>query len=172
LAHPNDLGAPLVFLVKRVDGNWLEAMLPIRPNGITGWIQSSDVTLSETEWRARVELGAHLLTVWRGTDVVTEVPVAVGTPSAPTPTGDYYLTELLETGNPDGAYGPYAFGLSSYSDVYTEFAGGPGQVGLHGTNAPEALGTDISHGCIRVDNATITDLAFKLPVGSPITVTA
>jgi lipoprotein-anchoring transpeptidase ErfK/SrfK len=172
LSHPNELGAPLVFLVKKVDGNWLEAMLPIRPNGITGWIQSSDVTLSETEWRARVELGVHRLTVWRGNDVVSEMPVATGTPSAPTPTGDYYLTELLETGNPDGAYGPYAFGLSSYSDVFTEFAGGPGQIGLHGTNTPEALGTDISHGCIRVDNATITKLAFELPVGSPITVAA
>ncbi|HUQ63669.1 MAG TPA: L,D-transpeptidase [Acidimicrobiales bacterium] len=172
LSNPNEMGVPLVFKVTAVERDWLQVMLPMRPNGITGWVRSADVTLGESEWRARVELGNHRLTVWRGNDVVTETPVAVGTPSAPTPTGDFYLTEVLDTGNPGGAYGPYAFGLSAYSDVYTEFAGGPGQIGLHGTNAPGALGTDASHGCIRVDNDTITQLASELPVGSPITVTA
>jgi lipoprotein-anchoring transpeptidase ErfK/SrfK len=172
LSNPNELGAPLVFRVKTQQPDWLQVMLPMRPNGIDGWIHSTDVTLSESEWRVQVQLGTHHLTVWRGNDVVTDGPVAVGTPSAPTPTGDYYLTELLDTGNPGGPYGPYAFGLSSYSDVYTEFAGGPGQIGLHGTNAPDVLGTDVSHGCIRVDNDTITKLAFELPVGSPIVVAA
>lgn len=172
LSNPNEMGVPLVFMVTARQGDWLDVMLPMRPNGVTGWIRASDVTLSESEWRARVVLGDHRLTVWRGNDVVAEAPVAVGTSSAPTPPGDFYLTEILETGNPGGAYGPYAFGLSAYSDVYTEFAGGPGQIGMHGTNAPGALGTDASHGCIRVDNDTITKLAFELPVGSPITVAA
>jgi lipoprotein-anchoring transpeptidase ErfK/SrfK len=166
------MGAPLVFRVKTSQADWLQVMLPIRPNGADGWIRSSDVTLSESEWRAQVELTNHKLVVWRGNDIVEEAPVAVGTSSAPTPTGDYYLTELLDTGNPNGAYGPYAFGLSSYSDVYTEFAGGPGQIGLHGTNDPGALGSDVSHGCVRVNNDMITKLAFELPVGSPITVAA
>ncbi|MDQ6928979.1 MAG: L,D-transpeptidase, partial [Actinomycetota bacterium] len=172
LSNPNEMGVPLVFLVKAQQPDWLQVMLPMRPNGVEGWIRSSDVTLTQSEWRVRVALADHHLTVWRGNDVVVEAPVAVGTASAPTPTGDYYLTELLDTGNPGGAYGPYAFGLSSYSDVYTEFAGGPGQIGLHGTNAPGALGTDASHGCIRVNNDVITKLAFELPPGSPITVAA
>lgn len=172
LSNPNELGAPLVFRVKAQQPDWLQVMLPIRPNGADGWIHSADVALSESDWRVKVELENHHLTVWRGNEVAAEAPVAVGTSSAPTPTGDYYLTELLDTGNPGGAYGPYAFGLSSYSDVYTEFAGGPGQIGLHGTNAPDVLGTDVSHGCIRVNNDTITKLAYELPVGSPITVVA
>jgi lipoprotein-anchoring transpeptidase ErfK/SrfK len=172
LSNPNELGAPLVFRVKTQQPDWLQVMLPMRPNGSDGWIHSTDVALSESEWRVKVELGNHHLTVWRGNDVAVETPVAVGTSSAPTPTGDYYLTELLDTGNPGGAYGPYAFGLSSYSDVYTEFAGGPGQIGLHGTNAPDLLGTDVSHGCIRVNNDMITKLAYELPVGSPINVVA
>lgn len=172
MTNPNELGAPLVFLVKARQGDWLNVMLPMRPNGVTGWIQAGSVTLSESDWRSKIELGAHRLTVWHGNEVVVEAPVAVGTSSAPTPVGDFYLTELLDTGNPTGAYGPYAFGLSSFSDVYTEFAGGPGQIGLHGTNAPELLGTDVSHGCIRVDNDTINRLASELPIGTPIAVVA
>ena len=54
--------------------------------------------------------------------------------------------------------------------MLTSFEGGDGQVGLHGTNAPAALGHDISHGCIRVTNAVITRLARTLPLGTPITI--
>ena len=32
----------------------------------------------------------------------------------PTPTGTYYITELLKQPNPNGLYGPFAFGLSGY----------------------------------------------------------
>ena len=172
IANPNDYGEPVVFLVRAPHGDWLRVSLPQRPNGSTGWIRATDVTLSESEWRLAVELGARKLTVWRGADVVREETVAVGMASAPTPTGDYYLTELLDTGDPRGPYGPWAFGLSAYSDVYTSFAGGPGQVGLHGTNEPAKLGRDVSHGCIRVTNEAITALAAEVPVGSPITIVA
>jgi lipoprotein-anchoring transpeptidase ErfK/SrfK len=52
--------------------------------------------------------------------------------------------------------------------VYTSFEGGDGQVGIHGTSRPEVLGTDVIHGCIRVDNATITRLARTVPLGTPV----
>jgi lipoprotein-anchoring transpeptidase ErfK/SrfK len=172
IANPNDYGEPVVFLVKSPQADWLHVALPKRPNGVTGWIRASDVTLSESEWRLKVELGARKLTVWKGADVVRQETVAVGMASAPTPTGDFYLTELLDTGEPRGPYGPWAFGLSAYSDVYTSFAGGPGQVGLHGTNEPAKLGRDVSHGCIRVTNEAIIALAAELPVGSPISIVA
>ena len=167
-SHPNEYGEPRVFLVRSVEGEWLNVLLPARPNGSTGWARAADVTLAEHDWRIEVALGAHRLTVWKGAEVVREETVAVGMPKAPTPTGDFYLTELLDPGNPGGPYGPWAFGLSAYSDVYTSFAGGPGQVGLHGTNQPGALGTDASHGCIRLTNEAITALAEQLPIGTPI----
>jgi len=172
LANPNELDVPQVFVVKAQRADWLNVMLPMRPNGATGWVRSSDVSLSEIDWRVKVELGAHKLTVWQGTNVFREETVAVGTAAAPTPTGDFYLTELLDTGNPRGPYGPWAFGLSAFSDVFTSFAGGPGQIGLHGTNEPGLLGSDVSHGCIRMSNEAITALAAQVPPGTPIQVVA
>ena len=163
---------PLVFLVKQARDEWLEVFLPARPNGSTGWVRAADVALSETDWRLQVDLDDHRLTVWKGADVVREETVAIGTDSAPTPTGEYYLTERLDTGNPRGPYGPWAFGLSAYSDVHTSFAGGPGQVGLHGTNDPSSLGRSVSNGCVRITNDAITALAAELPVGSPISIVA
>jgi lipoprotein-anchoring transpeptidase ErfK/SrfK len=97
-------------------------------------------------------------------------PIGVGRAVTPTPTGRYYLTDLLRPPDPRGFYGPYAFGTSAHSRVLTSFAGGDGQVGLHGTNLPGALGHDVSHGCIRVTNDVITRLARTLPLGTPIVI--
>jgi lipoprotein-anchoring transpeptidase ErfK/SrfK len=168
LDNPNRDGAPLVFLVKEDKGAWIHVLLPVRPNGSTGWIRAADVVepLERDPYRVRVELGAHRITVWNGDQVFLQEPVGVGTGQAPTPGGDYYLTELLVSHQPE--YGPYAYGISGFSEVYTTFAGGPGQLGLHGTNDPSGLGKNVSHGCIRMSNAGITKLAKVLPAGTPI----
>lgn len=168
LPNPNEDGAQRVFLVKGEQGDWLEVLLPIRPNGTRGWIKASDVEVTTTDWRIRIELNAHRITVWQGADVFLREPIGVGRADTPTPGGEYYIAELLQPPNPNGPYGPYAYGLSGYSDVLKNFAGGSGVIGLHGTNDPAGLGHDVSHGCIRLSNATITKLAHELPLGTPV----
>ncbi len=166
-------GVPQTFLVKsqRADG-WVEVLLPVRPNGSTGWVQAADVSLTQNPYRIAVSLGAHTITVTNGHDVIYTGPVAVGAPDTPTPTGNYYLYVLLQAPDPSGPYGPYAYGLSSHSDALETFAGGDAEIGIHGNNDASALGQNVSHGCIRMDNAGITDLAGKLPLGTPVDVTA
>ena len=172
LSHPNEEGAPRVFLVKAEQDDWLEVLLPVRPNGSTGWIRRADVSLARNTYRIRIELNAHRITVWNGPEVVHEEPVGVGRAEAPTPGGQYYITELLEPPSPNGPYGPYAFGLSGFSEVYTSFAGGNGVLGIHGTNDPSGLGKDVSAGCIRLSNQGITKLAKVLPLGTPVEIVA
>jgi hypothetical protein len=55
----------------------------------------------------------------------------------------YYIVELLRQTDVSG---PYVFGLSAFSNVLYSFGGGPGQIGLHGTDDPSALGKDVSNG--------------------------
>ena len=92
----------------------------------------------------------------------------------PTPGGIYYIKELLQPPSPDGPYGVYAYGLNGFSNVLTSFAGGEGVIGIHGTNQPEALGTDVSSGCIRLHNDAITRLVQEvgLPLGTPVEIFA
>lgn len=67
---------------------------------------------------------------------------------------------------------PYALALSARSNVLQEFAGGPGQVALHGTsNVGGVLGTAASHGCIRLASQAITWLATRLSPGTTVTIT-
>jgi lipoprotein-anchoring transpeptidase ErfK/SrfK len=166
-------GVPQTFLVKsqRPDG-WVEVLLPVRPNGSMGWVQAGDVTLAPNPYRIAVSLGAHTITVTNAHAVIYTGPVAVGAPDTPTPTGSYYLYVLLQSPDPSGPYGPFAYGLSSHSDALESFAGSDAEIGIHGNDDASALGSSVSHGCIRMDNAAISELATKLPLGTPVDVTA
>jgi len=165
---------PVVFLVlaRRAGGAWLKVALPVRPNGAHGWVRARDVRLARDPYRVEVRLAAHRLVVLERGRPLLRAPIAVGRAVSPTPRGRYFLSDLLRPPDPRGFYGPYAFGLSAYSPVYTSFAGGDGQIGIHGTNDPQALGADVSHGCIRVANAVVVRLARLLPLGTPVRIRA
>jgi lipoprotein-anchoring transpeptidase ErfK/SrfK len=160
-----------VFVVIAQEGNAYKVQLPMRPNGRTGYVKLSDVTLYQHDYALSVDLSDHTLVVYKGGKEVQREVVAVGTAKYPTPTGSFFLRELAKPGNPRGSYGPWAFGLSAYSNVLQKFGRGDGQIGIHGTNQPGALGTNASHGCIRMKNASITKLAQTLPQGVPIEIT-
>jgi lipoprotein-anchoring transpeptidase ErfK/SrfK len=155
---------------------WLQVALPVRPNGSTGWIRTADVELRPVEVAVEVDLETRELTVRDLTvpageeDVILRAPTAIGDADHPTPTGAFFVTDKLDTGDPRGPYGPYAVGLSAYSEVLTEFAGGEGQVGIHGTDAPASIGQAASKGCLRVDNGVVEQLAGLLPLGTPVTI--
>lgn len=181
LEHPRlingdpNAAVPLVLLVKSERDGWLEVYLPVRPNGSTGWVRSPDVSVSRHDWHIEVTLGEYRLALFDGEEQVFEAPVAVAAENTPTPGGLYYTTELIRPDDaPGGAYGSYAYGLSGFSDTWPTFNGGPGQLGIHGTNEPEKIGTNVSNGCIRMRNEDINRLVeeFGLPLGVPVVVDA
>lgn len=167
---PSSDGGPLVFLVVRRIAGWAEVRLPARPNGSVGWVKARSVSLALDPYRVTVALRSHKVVVWKLNRPILRARAAVGRSALPTPTGTYFIAELLRQSNPRGLYGPYAFGLSAYSDVLQSFGGGPGQIGIHGTNEPSLIGTSASHGCIRVQNAVIARLARLLPLGTPVVI--
>jgi lipoprotein-anchoring transpeptidase ErfK/SrfK len=166
---PN-LEVQLVFLVAERDGEWLKVTLPERPNGSTGWIRASDVTVTQNRYRIVVELAAHQITVYDGDSVLLQEPVAVGKAATPTPPGVYYLRVLLQAPDPNTVYGPFAYGLSGHSDVLTSFNGGDGELGIHGNNDASVLGQSVSNGCVRMSNEGITRLTGILPLGTPVSI--
>ena len=166
---------PLVLLVKDTPDtacDWVEVYLPVRPNGSTGFVQRADVTLTPNPYRIEIRLGEFNLKVFKDDVEMMDATIAEAAENTPTPGGLYFTTELVKTPNPGGAYGPYAYGLSGFSEVLETFNGGPGQLGIHGTNQPQLLGQKVSHGCIRMSNEDITTLAGILPLGVPVEILA
>lgn len=169
LDNPQASGAPLVLLVLGQEGDWVNVSVAQRPNGSSGWVPASAVTLTTTSYALVASTTSNTLVLYDAGVEKKSFPVATGTGGTPTPTGSFYLTELLAPTNQ--GYGPFAYGLSAFSDALNSFGGGPGQIGLHGTDDEASIGQAASHGCIRLSNADISELAAMLPLGTPITIT-
>jgi lipoprotein-anchoring transpeptidase ErfK/SrfK len=166
--NPTWEGLPLVFLVQQVQGDWLEVQLNSRPNQTTAWVRASEVTIRQVKHRIVVNLASRSLTVYDGTTPVMEAEVAIGTPSTPTPRGNYYVDGAVRTPDPSGVYGPFQVSVAAFSEVLMSFGTGVGQIALHGTNAPGLIGTAASNGCLRMNNADITRLANTVEIGAPV----
>jgi lipoprotein-anchoring transpeptidase ErfK/SrfK len=147
---------------------WFHVSLPMRPNGTMGWIPAASVQLQPMHMRIVVHRGLRRIEVFRGTQRVLRAKVAVGAPGRETPLGDFYVTARF---HPDDPFlGVFALETSAYSRL-TEWPGG-GVVGIHGTSMPWLLGQAVSHGCVRVSNATALALMRLIPLGTPISIVA
>ncbi|HET6570998.1 MAG TPA: L,D-transpeptidase [Solirubrobacterales bacterium] len=154
----------------RRGGEWLRVRLPGRPNGHQGWISRNRTRLTVTEWRIVVSLSARRVSVYHAGRLRRRFRAVVGKPSTPTPRGAFFVEETLalSAGEPGG---PYALATSARSNVFQEFDGGPGQIGIHGTdNLGGVPGTAVSHGCVRLDSGAITWLARRIGAGVPLTI--
>ena len=155
----------------RKAGSWLRVRLPGRPNGHTGWISANRTHQTSTPWRLRVTLSTRRVTVYRGGHVRRQFRAVIGKPSTPTPRGAFFIEEALALSSYETG-GPFALATSARSNVFQEFEGGPGQIGIHGTNnLSGAPGSAASHGCIRLHPRAITWLARRIGAGVPLTVT-
>jgi lipoprotein-anchoring transpeptidase ErfK/SrfK len=150
---------------------WIHVRLPGRPSGHKGWIPASQTRSTSTGWHISVKLSARRVTIYRDGRFERRFRAVVGKPSTPTPRGHFFVEEALALSS-RAAGGPFALASSARSRVLQEFDGGPGQIALHGTNnLTGALGTAVSHGCIRLSTRAITWLARRIGAGVPLTIT-
>jgi lipoprotein-anchoring transpeptidase ErfK/SrfK len=170
MANPTPTSGPLVFLTTENTTEWHQVLLPVRPNGSLGWVRSADVVLAAHNFRIKVDLEDFRLRVSERKVTIFDTVAGVASNNSPTPGGSYYLTELLAPTTPDTVYGSFAYGLSGFSETFETFNGGPGQLGIHGTNSPASLGTAVSAGCIRLHNDDVARLVTYLPLGVPVDV--
>ncbi|HEY8527344.1 MAG TPA: L,D-transpeptidase [Acidimicrobiales bacterium] len=160
----------VVLLVRQELGpTWLEVYLPIDPVGTTGWIRRDDATLSRHRFRIEVSRSAHTLTVYAGEVSALETPVAIG-PDAPEPADGLYIKDLIETPDPSGPYGRYAYGLSGSTAQAEDFAAGSGVVAIHGTDDESTLGRDADRGALAIAADDLDRLvgSIGLPLGTPV----
>ena len=191
MSRPDDRSAPRVWVERRrpiTEGRtvlpvlahrtgrmgvrWLKVRLPGRPNNSTGWIRKARTKQSATSWHVLVDLSERRVKVYRRGRVVRSFAAVVGARPTPTPRGRHFVEEtvLLTNGQVGG---PYALALSARSYVLQEFAGGPGQIAVHGVwNVGGTMGTAASHGCVRLDTEAISWIGERIGPGVPVSVFA
>ena len=126
-----------------------------------------------------VNIAQRMLFFWTQDGLAHALPVAAGSPGWKTPLGQFTIltkeidpvwdvplsiqAEMLRAGkpiltrvppSPDNPLGKYWLGLSM-----------PG-IGIHGTNAPGSIYSNVTHGCIRVHPEEIAALFESVRVGT------
>jgi len=163
---PRQLGDTWLPAIGSQDG-WTRVLLPSKPNGSTGWLQTADVAESRTKYLIRVHLGARKLELLRGEKQIGEWSVGIGKPDTPTPTGRTFLLGSIV--DPGQQFSPVILPLGSHSDTLDSFGGGPGTVAIHTWPSTEVFGTESSHGCIQVPEDALDHLK-EVPLGTLVLV--
>ena len=102
-----------------------------------------------------IDLSRRRLQLYQNGVLSHTYPVAVGKSQTPSPVGNWHIVNkkiLSES----GVFGSRWLGLNK-----------PGY-GIHGTNQPSAIGTAVSHGCIRMYNADVAQLFRAVAIGTPV----
>ncbi|MBB4826597.1 lipoprotein-anchoring transpeptidase ErfK/SrfK [Sporosarcina luteola] len=105
-------------------------------------------------FRIEVSVSKRQLRLYENDRLVKTYPVAVGKMVTATPIGTYKI--INKQRNPGGPFGAFWMGLSRP------------HYGIHGTNNPSSIGKAVSHGCIRMYNKDVLELAAKVPVGTVV----
>lgn len=165
-------GYPSVLPVIGQTPGWLEVRLAQRPNESTTWVPAGDVTLSTTPYRLVLDLSTEHLAVYDAGQEILNFPAGIGTPDDPTVTGSYFIT--MKVPPPDPGYGPFVLVTSAHSDAITDWEGsGDAIIAIHGPidayddSLIGTTGAQISHGCVRLHDADLAQLAM-IPPGTPL----
>jgi hypothetical protein len=166
------LGAPTWLWVLRTTANrrWGRVVLPLKPNGRSGWISLHGLRTVHTSTWIRASLHARRIWLMHGSRPLDSFSAAIGAVTTPTPIGRFSVTDSLATGDPSGPFGWYAFGLSGHQPQLPRNWSGGDQLAIHGTDDPASIGTAASHGCLRVSPQALARLRPALHLGTPVVI--
>jgi len=102
--------------------------------------------------------------------------VAVGMPAYPTPSGLFAIQTKQVNPTWTAPNSPWAgemagqqvAGGAADNPLKARWMGVSGAVGIHGTGQPWSIGTQASHGCIRMTVSDVIDLFGRVDVGTPV----
>lgn len=155
---------------KTRNGRWAKIGLTWRPNGRTGWIRLGGRRVVHTRTWVQADLSRRQVRLMRGRHALVVFKAAVGAPATPTPTGRFFVTDLVATGDASGPFGWFAFGLSGHQPNLPVGWSGGDQLAIHGTNAPSSIGTAASAGCLRVSASALATLRRYVRLGTPVVI--
>ena len=105
-------------------------------------------------YRIEVSVNNRWLRLLKNGVLQKQYPIAVGRMLYDTPIGNFII--INKAPNPGGPFGTMWMSLSKE------------HYGIHGTNDPSSIGHAVSHGCIRMYNNDVEELARTIPIGTQV----
>ena len=106
--------------------------------------------------RIIIDLSDRQLYLLEDDTVIRAFPVGIGRMVTATPQGEFSIINKVP--NPGGPFGVFWMGLSKP------------HYGIHRTNDPSSIGHLVSHGCIRMYNNDVLELASQVSIGTRVTI--
>ncbi|MDC6270088.1 L,D-transpeptidase family protein [Lysinibacillus fusiformis] len=107
-------------------------------------------------YRIEISTENRWLRLYRNNTLQKQYPIAVGRMLHETPVGSFII--INKDPNPGGPFGTMWMSLSKE------------HYGIHGTNDPSSIGHAVSHGCIRMQNQDVEELASIVPIGTEVVI--
>ena len=169
-SHATYSGQPITAWVMKTTADGRYGLVPVAYSVPYryGWIRLAGLPRASTPVSVLVDLSQRRLTVSRWGKVIMRVPVAIGSPSTPTPPGRYFVTERVPF-SPGSSYGAFVFGISG---IQWRLPCCGNLLAIHGTNNPASIGRSVSAGCVRVGAAALQRLEPLLLRGTPVVIQA
>ena len=164
-----EFGSPTAFAVQREHDGWAAVPTAHFENGRLAWLRLDPRRLRAFTvfYEVEIDLSEYRTTVLRRDKVLRSFRVSIGMPEAPTPTGQFAVTDTFRGGLNSG-YGCCAVALTARQTRLPPGWLGGDRIAIHGTSG--ALGARVSHGCVRAADADVSDLVNRLPPGTPVTI--
>lgn len=133
-----------------------------------------DSKISKIIWIRQKEFRLYL---YNRTEEVNSYKVAVGMPQYPTPNGHFHVTykERNPTWLPTSEWAKDKQGVpqppgpnNPLGGYWMDIGGG---IGIHATPFPNSLGSQASHGCIRMAESDAGELFNAINIGTPVFIT-
>jgi hypothetical protein len=172
LGDKTEFGSPVSFSVVATKPGWLGVTAPEISNGELGWIARDPrkVDVYWTRWSIHADLAGRSLELRYGKKTLSRFTVTVGGPGTETPPGRYGVTDGISF-DESPFYGCCALALSGHQthELPAGWIGG-NRLAIHGT--PGTVGNAESLGCIRATDETMRYLFKRVPLGTPVFISA
>jgi hypothetical protein len=164
-----EFGSRTAFAVQRERDGWAGVPTPYFENGRLAWIQLDprELRAYTVFYEVEIDLSEYQATLLRRDKPIRAFPVSIGRPEAPTPTGEFAVTDTFR-GGLNAAYGCCAVALTARQTRLPSGWLGGDRIAIHGTSG--TLGAPISTGCVRAEDENVSELVDRLPPGTPVTI--
>jgi hypothetical protein len=166
-------GSPRALsVVATRDGRWLAVTEAGVGNNRVVWVdaKSADLHYARTRFELQLDLSERTLTVRRNGIAVRHLRVGVGREGSPTPTGTFAVTDKLNGGAYNAAYGCCILALSATQPNLPAGWAGGNRIAIHGTLSASDFGRAVSAGCVHASDSELRYLMRTVPLGTPVVI--
>jgi hypothetical protein len=157
-------------VLQRRDG-WLGVSTTALANDRLGWVDPASQRLiyRRTSVELRADLSRRELSVLSDGKVLRRMSVTIGSPSSPTPTGRFAVTDKLRGSDFGSYYGCCILAISGRQTRLPAGWTGGDLLAIHG-GPTRAIGSQLSAGCLHAGEPELRWLMRRIPLGTPITI--